>query len=74
MMQTIRNSSNITAHFVCALKPITAYDTGHWVLISIIKQKDTKPKMIYMDSCNVPLEQEPQSQAYLSYLYWQCIA
>ena len=74
IMQTIRNSVSITAHFVCSLKPITAYDTGHWILITIIKQKNKKPKMIYMDSCNVPLAQEPQSQAYMSYLYWQSIA
>jgi len=70
----IRNSSDCIVHFICALQPITSYDSGHWVLVSIVKRHGKRPVMIYMDSCNIPLEQEPQSQAYLSYLYWQCIA
>jgi len=74
IISTMRNSSDSIVHFICALQPITQYDSGHWVLVSIIKRNEKKPVMIYMDSCNVPLEQEPQSQAYLSYLYWQCIA
>jgi hypothetical protein len=74
IIRTIRNIPDTIVHFICALQPITNYDSGHWVLISIIKRHDQKPAMIYMDSCNIPLEQEPQSQAYLSYLYWQCIA
>jgi hypothetical protein len=74
IVRTIRHASDIIVHFICALQPVAGSNVGHWVSVSVIKGHNQKPMMIYMDSCNIPLEQEPQSQAYLSYLYWQCIA
>lgn len=74
IIKKIRSNQNITAHFICFLEPIADDAIAHAVLVSLIKQKGKKPSLIYMDSCNTPLKQEWQAAAYMSYIYWQCIA
>lgn len=74
VIEKIRSNDTITAHFTCFLEPTDEDNIAHAVLVSLIKQKGKRPSMIYMDSCNVPLQQEWQAAAYMSYLYWQCIA
>lgn len=74
VIEKIRSRSSITAHFICFLDSVVKGAIAHAVLVSLIKRPGKKPTIIYMDSCNTPLRQEWQSAAYMSYLYWQCIA
>jgi hypothetical protein len=62
----LRTEQTITAHFICNTG-------GHWVVISIIKQKGVVPAILYMDSCNSQLEDDSIAAEYIRYLYEICI-
>ncbi len=72
LMQRIRNSDNIVAHFWTSVDRDRPSD--HCVLISIVKRAGHIPKIIYMDSLNVPILDQSKDAAFIHYLYLQCIA
>jgi hypothetical protein len=61
-----------TQHMIIA--PIIFNTGGHWVLITIIKMSGQTPQIIYMDSCNSPLQDNSVATLAINYLYQQAIA
>ena len=72
IVQNIRSQKNIIAHFLCHLEGKTSRQ-GHAVVLSIIKNAG-QAQIVYMDSNNLPIAEHSQAAAYITYLYWQCIA
>jgi hypothetical protein len=73
IVTTIRSQRNIIAHFLCHLDGETVRK-GHAVVITLIKRASKPTQMVYMDSNNLPIGEHCQAAAYITYLYWQCIA
>ncbi|HML19867.1 MAG TPA: hypothetical protein PKD74_04795 [Candidatus Dependentiae bacterium] len=73
MVHKIAQSKNIVAHFMCFLEGRQA-NVGHSVCISLVKRAGYRPCIVYMDSNNGAIAEQSQVSAYISYLYWQCLA
>ena len=70
IVRAIRMEKTIVANFLCHIDG----DTGHGVVVSIVKQEGQPTRMIYMDSNNMPIADHSQAAAYICYLYWQFVA
>ena len=73
MVHKIAQSKNIVVHFMCFLEGRQA-NVGHSVCISLVKRAGYRPCIVYMDSNNGAIAEQSQVSAYISYLYWQCLA
>ncbi len=73
MVHTIAASKNIVAHFMCFLEGKKT-NVGHSVCISLVKRAGYRPCIVYMDSNNGAIAEQSLVSAYISYLYWQCLA
>jgi hypothetical protein len=73
IVRSIRSQKNIVANFLCHLDGSSAR-RGHAVVVSIVKREGKTTGMVYMDSNNLPVADRSQVAAYISYLYWQCVA
>lgn len=68
----IRAKDNTIAHFICvtdAIKP-----NNHAILVTIIKQKESTPIIVFMDCNNIAIEDQSKSAAFVHFLYQACLA